>query len=307
MLTFEEFKNDVINGVEELADGKFNIKVVSTLKNNGIRLTGIVASGDGINISPTVYLELYYTGYKEDTETVEEIVKRVYEKLDKESRRGRVSADIEYFMQWDNVKGKVYSKLINAGMNRELLDLVPHRVVMDLAEVYYVKCEHIDELNTGGIIQIYNEHSRQWGVSEDDLNRTAHENMEQDNMLCRSISDIIKEILGIGSNDDNSEDNYLESGIQKMYVITNSGKKYGASELLRTDIFCDIADKLHDDIIILPSSIHEIIIIPAGLGRVEELAELVKEVNDTEVELDEILSYHVYRYDRATKDLSIAA
>jgi hypothetical protein len=234
-------------------------------------------------------------------------VKRVHEKLDKESRRGRVSADIEYFMQWDNVKGKVYSKLINAGMNRELLDLVPHRVVMDLAEVYYVKCEHIDELNTGGIIQIYNEHSRQWGVSEDDLNRTAHENMEQDNMLCRSISDIIKEILGIGSNDDNSEDNYLESGLQKMYVITNSGKKYGASELLRTDIFCDIADKLHDDIIILPSSINEIIIIPAGLGRVEELAELVKEVNDTEVELDEILSYHVYRYDRATKDLSIAA
>ena len=39
----------------------------------------------------------------------------------------------------------------------------------------------------------------------------------------------------------------------------------------------------------------------------QELAEIVREVNDTQVAKEEILSYHVYRYDRKNENITIAA
>ena len=92
-----------------------------------------------------------------------------------------------------------------------------------------------------------------------------------------------------------------------MYVLTNYRKHYGASEILDKYILQEISDKLESDLIVLPSSVHDVIILAKDKRmRYRELAGMVKEINATEVLPEEFLSNHVYVYERKYGDLKIA-
>ena len=55
----------------------------------------------------------------------------------------------------------------------------------------------------------------------------------------------------------------------------------------------------------LPSSIHEVIITPdRHQFSYEELSAMVKEINETQVEAEEVLSDHAYYYDRTRGELT---
>jgi hypothetical protein len=98
-----------------------------------------------------------------------------------------------------------------------------------------------------------------------------------------------------------------------MYVLTNKGGHTGAVQLLNKNALDSAADHIGtDSLIILPSSVHELIILPADKeeedpGYLKDLVEIVRTVNDTDVLEQEILSYHVYRYSRETGEITIAA
>ena len=69
-----------------------------------------------------------------------------------------------------------------------------------------------------------------------------------------------------------------------------------------------IADKVGDGFIVLPSSLHEtIILLPKDTKTYDGLAKMVREVNDTQVDREERLSYHVYVYSRDEETLRIVA
>ena len=70
--------------------------------------------------------------------------------------------------------------------------------------------------------------------------------------------------------------------------------------------FSGLAQELGSDLYILPSSIHEILLLPVSAGKPEELAEIVKEVNRTQVQPEERLSDSVYLYDRKSGEIRIA-
>ena len=69
-----------------------------------------------------------------------------------------------------------------------------------------------------------------------------------------------------------------------------------------------IADRVGDGFIVLPSSLHEMIVLPPKAeSEYERLADMVREVNDTQVDIEERLSYHVYMYSRDEEALQIVA
>ena len=92
-----------------------------------------------------------------------------------------------------------------------------------------------------------------------------------------------------------------------MYVLTNQSRLYGAAELLDGNMLKRIAEQLQGDYMILPSSVHELIVLKDTDRPHNELADMVKEINSTCLAPDEVLSNHVYRYDRKTREVSIAA
>ena len=88
-----------------------------------------------------------------------------------------------------------------------------------------------------------------------------------------------------------------------MFVLTNDTKVNGAAAILNDDIRQEIAEKV-GDFYMLPSSIHETLIIPKDAGmEFKELEQMVQEVNQKQVAPGERLSDHVYEYDAKEHEL----
>ena len=67
-----------------------------------------------------------------------------------------------------------------------------------------------------------------------------------------------------------------------------------------------LAQQMDTDLYILPSSTHEVIAVSASMGEPEELAQMVSEVNMSQVALEDRLSNQVYHYDKDLRKLTLA-
>lgn len=112
----------------------------------------------------------------------------------------------------------------------------------------------------------------------------------------------------------NDQRNYLTESIPspslnglypEMYVLTNTQKVFGASVIVNTDVMDRICDIFPEGFTIIPSSIHEVMIVPGeDHDRYQELGEMVRSVNMTSaVSPEEVLSDRVYTYDRNSKSI----
>lgn len=92
-----------------------------------------------------------------------------------------------------------------------------------------------------------------------------------------------------------------------MYVLTNAEKMNGAAAILDSKTMEGISEKLGGDFVIIPSSIHEVIILPLNTADTDTLNGMVNDVNASEVAPLDVLSNHVYKYDATAKKVVIAA
>ena len=91
----------------------------------------------------------------------------------------------------------------------------------------------------------------------------------------------------------------------RMFVLSNQYRHFGAACILYNRVLEDIGNQLNENFYILPSSIHEVIILPEGFSPCEEdLNEMIIDINQTQVSEEEILSNHAYYYDRTERKLT---
>lgn len=296
MMEFQEFVDAVFRDVEEKAAGKFKAQVHDTVKNNGIRLTGIAAVEE--SGGPCVYLNEPYREYQDGEMQYDEIVDEVFYQL-ADSRNALQGIDIEKFKKWENIQGNIRAKLVNMERNQEQLKTMPHRMFLDLAVVYYVMV--IDRGEEIGMFLIHHGHMEVWGKDEEALYQTAMQNMRADGKAdFFSMETLIKQVCGAPP-----MDRWQDTG---MYILTNRRQRFGASELLDKGVLRMIADQMGDGFIVLPSSIHECIVLrPHVPSKYEDLAYMVRAVNDAEVSEEERLSDHVYAYSGKEETLEIVA
>ena len=84
-----------------------------------------------------------------------------------------------------------------------------------------------------------------------------------------------------------------------LYVMSNTDGKYGAVSLLFSEELERFSDEIGNSFFILPSSIHELILIPDfGEVSAEYLSAMVYEVNHTQIEATEVLTDSIYYYDK---------
>lgn len=93
---------------------------------------------------------------------------------------------------------------------------------------------------------------------------------------------------------------------EPMYVLTNKNLWFGASMVLNKKMMEEISSKMDDDILMIPSSIHEWILVPLNSIETEEVDRAINFVNQTTVKGEEILSDHKYVYKRELKKIKIA-
>lgn len=297
-MTINMFVNEIIDFLKKKeTEYTFNTKEI--LKNNGNKRHAIEVTGIEGNMCPCIYMDGYYEEYKNGTMNMNEIVQDILVVMKKSI--SHESFNIASFMDWETVKCKISCRLINKKTNLELLQDVPYRDFLDLAIVYQVRIDGMDKNGVASIL-IHNAHLKIWEKDEKDLYQTLIENMTNDSKtVFRSMGEVINEL-------DPKEDKKAFEGDISMYVLSNSWGVNGASEIVHIRKMEELAQKIGGDFIVLPSSVHETILIPANADlNVKELAIMVKAVNDTQVAPEEILSYHVYRFYSDRKELQIVA
>ena len=153
-------------------------------------------------------------------------------------------------------------------------------------------------------ILVQDGHREAWGQEEEGLYQAAAANMRMDKSpYFKSMGEIFKDMGPDGTNP------FEDGGADvKMYVLSNQDRVFGAAEILDRDILQAVSERLADDFIVLPSSLHETVILPSDdAPEYTGLANLVREINTFQVAEEERLSDHVYRYGRDTGILEIVA
>ncbi len=302
MMSFKEFTENVLEAIRAKASDAFQIKKHDVIKNNNVKRTGIDAIKSGEDIGPCVYLDAFYREYESDRMRFGEIVDEVCRLILEQGETPDV--DISGFRNWRTVQGDIYPKLINAEQNKELLEKIPHRTFMDLAVAYYAVARNHAQEDIGTIL-ICNGHMEMWGQEEENLYQTAMINMRADGEAdFTDINTIVEHIMGISLTKEDGN----ASRDTDMYVLTNYRKCFGAAEILDKKTLRMIADKVGDRFLVLPGSLHETIVLPPkDESEYERLAGMVREVNDTQIDIGERLSYHIYRYSRDEEALKIVA
>ena len=298
-MNYQEFLNAVVECVRRIAGKEAEVFIHRVTKNNGIVLDGIVIMKNGSNFSPTIYLNGYYSMYLSGCE-LDEIVRKVYDIY--LNSIGNVTIPDDFFMSFEKLRNNVAFRVINYERNEKLLENIPFRRFKNLAIVYFVVIDDIEEGR--GIVTIYNNHVGYWNISEDILYNCAMINTPRLYPAeIKPMNQVVSDMILKESNEDNIEE--LIAHVNRMneefpmYVLTNSYRSYGASCMLYDGLLMKFARHIEADLYIVPSSVHEIILIPVdGDVTKEGLDEMVRNVNSTELSKEEILSDTAYLFTR---------
>ena len=285
-MNYRKFTETIADLLRERMGADYEVKITDVTKNNGVVLTGIIMMRRSDRISPTIYLEEPYRQYLAGV-ALQEIVDRIVELYQEQMKD--FNLDIDSFKEFEYVRDRIFHKLINYEKNSKLLEDVPCFKWCDLAVVFYYAVE--EELMGRASILIHNNHLVMWEQTVDVLYQIAQRNMRHRMPeLLMPMLDLVEEMTGVKL--------HQEDEI-RMYVLTNRAKINGASAMLYSDKIKELAKRLQSDLMILPSSVHEVLLLPDD--HEQEYAfyrQMVEEVNTTQVEPEEILSYSLYRYSR---------
>ena len=294
-MEFTNFTTLVQREVEKRAGENYRVKLNDVMKNNGVVLRGITLMQDDSNISPTIYLNPYYDAYENGDTTLGTVIDEVIDTY--ERNKINRSIDMKFFLNYETVRSRIIFKLINTEKNRELLRDVPYIPFHDLSIVF--QCLVSEERFGNASILIHNVHLQLWKVNARELYECALENtpLLQGYELA-DMNTVLEEMKALGGIDDEEIEDMQQE--VPMYVLSNKSRINGASCILYKDILKDFAMVVDKDLYVLPSSIHEVILLPSdGTQESEQLKEMVREINQSQVEKEEVLSDSVYYYRRS--------
>lgn len=299
-MNYEEFKSMILQRMQQLLPSDTSVHLQTIRKNNGLKLDGLVISNQASNISPTIFLNYYYEKQAvfPDLDAICRNILMTYEQ-----NRSEEKIDADFFTDYTRICRHIAYRIINYEKNKELLETVPYVRYLDLAIVFYCLLSFSESGNA--TVLIHNTHLKLWDITAAQLYEQAC--MTTPALLPYDFRNMTSVISDLFSSPAPADPESAKAALFcPMYVLTNAQKLYGASCILYPGLLEAISEKLDSDLFILPSSIHEIILLPAiSRSYHTELAGMVTEINRTELAADEVLSSCVYYYSRAEQALSI--
>ena len=235
----------------------------------------------------------------------EELARRLVE----EYRAGRRAQSAVYSVfggrgGYESVKDRIIYRLVSYERNRELLCQAPFVRVCDLAAVFCLAVK-VEEAGWCSAV-IGNEQVQEWGADVGELCGLAAENTPRlfparIKSMREVMEGIAREHLGEEYREEFMEELFSSPVVSPLYVISNETGNWGAAAVLYRGVLKGFSDQVERDLILLPSSVHEFLVIPweAELDM-NELRDMVIHVNWAEVPEEDVLSDQVYRYRRET-------
>lgn len=287
---------------KRLGDG-YVLTIRQLPKNNGICLDGLSIRRKGSMTAQAVGLNDFYRLFQDGM-----ALSRILDEITAMCQRGLKANPINAAMLRDPdfVRPRIAYRLVSAASNAELLKQLPHVPVLDLAKVFYLYAGQDDS----GILTmlVTHDHLTLWDMDINTLNELADKNTPLlfPPHICSVDNAVLGPLLNIPFGTSAPPDPARRTPTP-LYILSNRFGVAGAACMLYPDTLKDFAELFETDLIVLPSSIHEVLLLPDEGDRLyEELGLIVASVNRTEVEPEERLSNQVYLYSRSMGRLRMA-
>ncbi len=288
---YEEFKESFMNDLKaELSDRGMNVKVTGnrTEKLNQ-SYDAVCVTPEGSNVGVNANLDAMYQSYEEGR-SYEEVIMRAADAV-QNGLENIPQVDTSLLTDYSEMKDKLSMEVVSAERNAEMLKSIPHEQIEDMAVVYRLVLDTVDSGN--GSILITNGLMEQFGVTQEQLRADAMENAPAIRPSeIRGMSEVLNGMMG------ESVVPLVDPADEKMFVATVPDKNYGAGVIAYPNFMEEAAEKLGGDYYLLPSSLHEVLLIKDnGEMDAKQLEAMVKDVNATQVAPEDRLTDHVYHYD----------
>lgn len=282
-------RNEIIKNfkeeLEKYEDFKGKVLIEKVLKNNDTELTSVRIMETG-KIIPVIYIDDLIDKILNQEITLKEGIENYIHTYESACNGGEIMNLKEVFSEYSNynsIKDKIMPCLINKRMNQKRLENYTHFEILDLAVIFKII---IDENEEGiSTATVTNKMLNDWKIDKDTIYKDAISNIEKNEVVFSPLDLMIKEMTGME----------LEEEKIPLFILTVSNKNCGAAVILRNDVK-EMIKESFGNAYIIPSSIHELLIVPYEENREEELTNMVRDVNQSAVMNQDILSDHVYKF-----------
>lgn len=276
MIKYETFKEIVATQIKDWLPPvfrSFDIHFVQVEKINGSKEAMVMRPSGVINYgaSPNIYLEDMYQRLF-DGDTIDEILEEIAAVI--VCFTGMSVPEVEH-RELKDMSDRIVPTLVNAAKNQSMLEKAPHFKLMDLAIVYrFVVRKNDDQgfmtsLITNDILECLE-------YSLEELHELAMNNMEK--------------IMPVKT----------MQLTNSLTVLTNESYMFGAAGILCMDVLEELAEKMQSDLYLVPSSVHEMMVMSVDTLEVCELLETLERGNRLYAEANEFLSESIYYYERGS-------
>ena len=271
-----------MENLKKRLEGKYEVSTQEVLKTNGVkkqalRIHNLEVDQHGVDV-------LFYVDSLEfSEEQIEDMLEFIKENEEKHKKT------FSYILDINNVREHIKAKVVNKEWNKDMLDEKVYIDFLDLVILFYVEVD-MDSTEDGeerGTITVSNGMFNHWKITKENLLDIAKENMKKEVQL-----------------------NVFSKLVKNMFIFTNKNNTYGAGQIILKDMFKALSELTNTrDIYIIPSSVHELILIPLAeedkdMLNYEETKETIRSVNKT-LKKEEVLSENLYIYDAGIDEVRI--
>lgn len=300
-MDFDEFKEQLRNDLPgklpvDMQNVSIDFQHTEKLQNGSY--DGMVIRPEGQSVGMNVDLNRFYdqyqngTSYEECLDELGAIVSHhIYE---------MPNINIEMMKDYNQLKNMLSIQVVPTESNMEMLQNIPHKEIEDLSMVYrFVTSSDSDGIHS---ILVTNKLLENYGITAEQLHQDALEMAPIFKPVeIRSMGEVMREMMG--------DDFFAElvEADNMMYIATTPNKTMGAGVIAYPNFMEKAAETVNGDFYLLPSSLHEVILIPDnGERNTQTLESMVRDVNETQVLPEDRLSDNVYHYDSQAKIFELA-
>lgn len=284
-MTFDEFQELVEEKILVYLPDAYENAEVQTFYMNSLNgsFHALQVNGGKAGYCPAINIEKYYEEYQTG-KTVDEVLHEMAGVV-VENRR---MVDVDVMKDYEKASKRLFIRVSSVIRNLAFLKRVPHRIVDDLVLTYHVAIDLSPEEFGSGVITY--DVMQMYGVTEEQLYYDAMRSCPD--VLGASVQSLDEVLFhGPAPFDDCG-------AAREIRIVTGSKAKFGAAILFCPDMMRDIAQEMQSSYFVIPSSIHEVMLIPTDdPSDYERLEGIVHSVNASCVKWRDLLSDHVYYYD----------
>ena len=267
-------------------------------KLQGESYTGITIRPDGSNTGASLDMRPFYESYQAGV-PIETILKQISSRIEEVIAQIPI-VDARSLADYEHMKTRLIMQAVPTEPNRELLEMIPHKDMDGISIVYRFQLDHF--ANADATILVTNQMLETYGITAEQLMADAALSAPVKNPVSiRPLSEMMAEMSGVMYEPE-------KISAPPLLVATVPGYANGAGILGYPDFFESAAKMIGGDFYIIPSSIHEVLLLADdGFKGAEELNAMISSVNASVVSPKDWLADEAYHYDSKAKVFEKAA